>query len=298
MKTISVIIPIYNSEKYLKDLFNSLNKCNFYDNDEIILIDNGSTDKSKYLCMEQVKNNSIYKYLQYIDKADSYASRNYGVSNAVGDILAFIDSDCKPTAEWLNLIRNDLKKGEVYAGNIVLEIIDKQNVWECFDAVAHLNQCEVNASKGCVATASMSVHKNDFINVGNFVERFSGGDFEWSKRAANYGLKIILKKKAIVYHPTRKTFNETKIKEERIAYGRGKQFKLDKKPMIILVFLYLLRIFKIDTQIKFSNEFRKFGVKIKNIIYFNFCFLIIRLAYVKYVVKGYKGIDARKLGLK
>ena len=44
--SVSVIIPIYNSQTFLNDLFGALNKVRFDDNDEVLLIDNGSTDTS------------------------------------------------------------------------------------------------------------------------------------------------------------------------------------------------------------------------------------------------------------
>lgn len=297
MRSVSVIIPIYNAEIYLNDLFECLDICPFDKEDEIILIDNGSTDLSASICLGKTRSDKKYKYYEFIDKADSYAARNYGVTKANGDILAFIDSDCKPTAKWLIIIKEKLIERTVLAGNIKLEF-NKANVWECFDNVAHLNQCKINAKKNCVATANMAVYKKDFYYVGKFIERFSGGDFEWSQRAAKKRLNIIFFSEAIVYHPTRKTFYDTLKKEERIAYGRGKQYKIDNKSLAMLLIVYFLRIFKISTQLKFSFKLRKYNISYINLVYFNFCFFVIRFAYIKYVIKGFKSSNVRELGLK
>ena len=57
--SVSVIIPIYNSQTFLNDLFGALNKVRFDDNDEVLLIDNGSTDTSADICLANVTNYPI-----------------------------------------------------------------------------------------------------------------------------------------------------------------------------------------------------------------------------------------------
>lgn len=296
MNSISVIIPMFNSECFLSDLFNCLEQCDFKDCDEVIIVDNGSTDNSYNLCKQLMANNKLYKLISYCDKADSYASRNYGVNIATGDILAFTDSDCKPTPEWLEEVRK-LKPGNVLAGDVQLEVI-KNSVWELFDSVAHLSQCEKNAQQNCVATANMSVFKKDFEVVGQFEERFSGGDFEWSKRAAKNGLKILFNPKALIIHPSRKTFYEIKKREERVAYGRGLHHKKNNGNYFVLLISYFLRIFKISTQINYSKEMKKRGLNFKGILKFNIGFLIIRFKYIIYASRGFKEINPRNFGIK
>lgn len=88
---ISVIIPIYNSEKYLRKCINSLitqSSKNF----EIVLINDGSTDSSETICKEYEKK---YNYVRYFAKKNSGVSsaRNYGLKKAAGDYITFLDSD-------------------------------------------------------------------------------------------------------------------------------------------------------------------------------------------------------------
>lgn len=298
MKSVSIIIPMYNSEQYLNKLFEALEQCDFYENDEVIIIDNGSTDNSREICEIYARRNTgLYKILEYTDKADSYASRNFGVKNAKGDMLVFTDSDCRPTPQWLDTARNFINEGEVMAGDIQLEVLNN-GVWELYDSVAHLSHCEDNAKKNCVPTANMAVNHKDFKKVGNFEERFSGGDFEWSQRAYSKGMKIVFHKEALIYHPSRKTFEEIKKREERVAYGMGKSAKTAGKSYIPLILSYILRIFKIDRQINYSKKMRSKGAKFKDLIIFNIGFLIIRFKYVLFVSRGYKGKNPRKYGIK
>ncbi len=91
MKKISVIIPIYNSSKYLKICLNSIIN-QTYKNLEIILIDDGSNDNSLEICKEFEKEDHRIKLIHQSNKGVSNV-RNLGLSISTGDYLSFIDSD-------------------------------------------------------------------------------------------------------------------------------------------------------------------------------------------------------------
>lgn len=297
MMTISIIIPVYNAEKFLPFLFTALNKCHFVEGDEILLVDNGSSDSSYEICMAQEKEKpSLYKTLLFCDKSGSYAARNFTVKRAKGEVLVFTDSDTKPTEQWLDAIRENIHPGIVIAGKIELEIVNN-GLWEYFDTIAHLNS-EMNAKNNCIATANMAVYKKDFDSVGLFEERFSGGDYEWSTRAARAGLSVKFLPEAKVFHPTRKSFEQILVKERRIAYGSGNHHKIMNKPLITLMVKYILKIVKFDTNIRYSKRLKKYGVSFKEICYFNIKFMRIRIEQLKYAVRGFQGEDARKFNLK
>ena len=90
-KLLSVIITVYNSDKYLEICLNSvLNQT--YCFLEVILVDDGSNDRSGFICDEFAKRDSrIYVY--HTVNQGSVAARNFGVSKAKGDVITFIDSD-------------------------------------------------------------------------------------------------------------------------------------------------------------------------------------------------------------
>lgn len=91
MKKISVIIPIYNAEKYIKDCLESvINQT--YKNLEIILIDDGSKDNSKIICEKYALKDKRIKFISNSNHGVSY-SRNYGIKLSSGDGIIFIDSD-------------------------------------------------------------------------------------------------------------------------------------------------------------------------------------------------------------
>lgn len=298
MKNVSIIIPIFNAERFLPDLFKSMDNCEYLDEDEILLVDNGSKDNTKELCLQQVKKSSRYKYLYFDEKADSYAARNYGVRNSTGEILVFTDSDCKPTAEWLSTIRSNIKSGTFIAGNILLEIVDN-SVWECFDSITHLSQTKNNLAEGHVATANMAVLRDDFLNrVGFFEERFAGGDFEWSKRAVTRGMNLLFLENALVYHPSRKTYEEILTREKRSAYGAGKHYRIMKTNKLKLRIVYFLKIFKFDTYMKLAKQMKDKGIPRREVRYFVRKYFGIRFQQLGAALAGYEGKDPRKLGIK
>ena len=91
MKKISIIIPVYNSEKYLDTCLTSLVK-QTYSNLEIILVDDGSTDKSGYLCDEWKSKDNRIRVIHQTNQGVS-AARNHGLDYATGDFISFVDSD-------------------------------------------------------------------------------------------------------------------------------------------------------------------------------------------------------------
>ena len=91
MKLISVIVPVYNTEKYIeKCVMSILNQT--YKNLEIILIDDGSTDNSPQICDSLAKKDNRITVIHQPNGGVSSA-RNIGLDNTHGDYITFVDSD-------------------------------------------------------------------------------------------------------------------------------------------------------------------------------------------------------------
>ncbi|CAD0142205.1 glycosyltransferase family 2 protein [Streptococcus thermophilus] len=87
----SVIIPVYNVEKYIDRCLKSIISQN-YDDLEIIVVDNGSTDSSGSICdtyANEHSNISVY----HIENHGVGSARNFGLSKARGEFIYFVDSD-------------------------------------------------------------------------------------------------------------------------------------------------------------------------------------------------------------
>ena len=91
MPQLSVIVPIYNAEKFLMRCVNSILDQKFKDF-ELILIDDGSSDASPEICDEIIKNDNRIVVIHQ-DNAGVAAARNIGIEIATGNYIAFVDSD-------------------------------------------------------------------------------------------------------------------------------------------------------------------------------------------------------------
>ena len=91
MEMISVIVPVYNVEKYLKRCVDSI-KNQTYDNIEIILVDDGSKDSSGKICDDLSKSDNRIVVIHKKNGGLSSA-RNAGLKKASGKYVAFVDSD-------------------------------------------------------------------------------------------------------------------------------------------------------------------------------------------------------------
>ena len=118
----SLIIPAYNVEKYIKKCLDSvLNQT--YNDYEIIIINDGSTDNTSKL-LESYKSNKKIKIINQENKGLSNA-RNTGVSNAKGDYILFIDSDDFIEKELLEILNKTIKDEDLVRFQI--RILDETN---------------------------------------------------------------------------------------------------------------------------------------------------------------------------
>lgn len=122
----SIIIPVYNIEQYLMQCLESIINQS-YNNIEVILINDGSTDKSAVICEEASKHDNRFKVVHTENQGVSSA-RNMGLSIATGDYIVFVDSD-----DWLesNAIEkiNNLLQDQLYdliIFGVVKEINDQR----------------------------------------------------------------------------------------------------------------------------------------------------------------------------
>lgn len=101
---ISFIIPAYNEEKYIGECLESIIKYGPTDT-EIIVVDNNSTD----LTAELVKQFPRVILLKE-EKKGTNSARQRGLSSTTGELIAFIDADCRLSIQWLNIVREEFKK--------------------------------------------------------------------------------------------------------------------------------------------------------------------------------------------
>ena len=135
---LSVIIPVYNVEKYLDRCIRSVIGQS-YENLEIILVDDGSTDNSPNLCDEWIKRDERIRVIHKINGGLSDA-RNAGLEVARGELITFVDSDdyimldmYSQMIEALNLYDADISVCGDFFVNEEKQIYKIENVHELSD---------------------------------------------------------------------------------------------------------------------------------------------------------------------
>ena len=120
---VSIIIPVYNVKRFLRECIDSIliSKKIF----EVILIDDGSTDGSSIICDEYSSlDNRVVTYHKKNGGVSS--ARNYGLKKAVGDYIVFVDSDDVLSNNWDELLEF-LKGSDIYYFNsLIQKKLDKE----------------------------------------------------------------------------------------------------------------------------------------------------------------------------
>lgn len=107
---ISVIVPVYNTEKYLSKCLDSILKQE-YQNLEIILVDDGSADRSGDIIDEYQRKDNRVVTIHKTNGGQS-AARNLGICLAKGEYVCFVDSDDEIDTQYVSLMVNELKDDE------------------------------------------------------------------------------------------------------------------------------------------------------------------------------------------
>lgn len=142
---ISIVVPVYNAEKYLNSSIQSVLKQDYLDW-ELLLIDDGSTDSSPAICDSFAEADDRVRVIHKENKGVSVA-RNTGLENAQGEYIAFMDADDEMRTDMLSSLYSYAEKfdadmvscssGYVVNGEIVREEFgtNKLNVYEQEEAL-------------------------------------------------------------------------------------------------------------------------------------------------------------------
>lgn len=121
---ISIIVPIHNVDNFLDNCIQSLFE-QTHENIEVILIDDGSVDKSKEICTKWItRDRRISYYYQY--NQGSGPARNKGIKLAKGDYITFIDSDDWVDKNYLETLLNVMIKCEADIVRGSLQMVDNK----------------------------------------------------------------------------------------------------------------------------------------------------------------------------
>src|ERR1022692_2291998 len=89
---ISVVIPVYNAEKYIREALNSVLNQTFSDF-ECVIVNDGSTDNSLKIIEEFAANDNRFKCLSIQNTGCGNIPRNIAINNSIGELVLYLDAD-------------------------------------------------------------------------------------------------------------------------------------------------------------------------------------------------------------
>lgn len=125
MDLVSIILPVYNSEKYIKLAMESVLKQS-YKNFELIIVNDGSTDNSDNICKEYQQKDERIKYI-YTQNNGVSSARNYALKYATGTYITFIDDDDMYEKDYLKELVNNVNKYNTDLVSCAYKTINKKN---------------------------------------------------------------------------------------------------------------------------------------------------------------------------
>lgn len=195
---VSVIIPCLNDAATLGEVLSALRSQTYpADRVEILVVDNGSTDKSRAIAVDH----NVVLLDEYIRSA--YVARNRAIGKARGDYLLFLDADTIPCAVWIEeLVRVASTSETGMAGGRIENRIDGNALGSAL--LALLQDPEKRRASveqdGRLSGGNMIIQRNLFSQHGLFLELQSGADGEFSTRANPHHRPIPYAGRAVVRH--------------------------------------------------------------------------------------------------
>lgn len=163
---ISIIVPVYNVEFYLKECLESIQK-QTYTNFEVILVNDGSTDNSQVICERYCQQDPRFHLINQSNQGQSVA-RNNGVAASRGEFITFVDSD--------DVIKSDML----------------QQLMRYMDTGIDIVECDRTEAIQCLNEEKKDIHVKEFDSNEALYQCFNHG-VSWSPVAKLYRRKIVEK---------------------------------------------------------------------------------------------------------
>lgn len=271
----SIIIPLYNKEKYIEQTIKSILTQTFtlY---EIIVINDGSTDSSSDI-VKRIKDPRIKLYSKKNEGVSK--ARNYGIQKSQFDYIAFCDADDKWHPHFLEtLYQSILKyKDDVFFSTARFEV--NNNGITTITTLENTNKKDTIISDICplikkIITSSICVKKNIFQEVGGFREGVKRGeDLDlWVRINSKYRLVYI--NNPLIYYRKESENSSTNTKlEDGFPYWEWYEYKYDPiRSLHILTNKILLSYLILSIK---KRKISYFLFIIKKIRHYNICLRII-----------------------
>jgi glycosyltransferase involved in cell wall biosynthesis len=190
MAFFSIIIPLYNKERYIENALQSILKQTVTDY-EIIIVNDGSTDKSKEIISKYASDK--IRIIDHLKNKGLSATRNTGIKNATSDYITFLDADDLWHPNYLQTIKNLISShqeahifatnyDEVYPKTIHKPHNGSEDLPAKFNGL--IDFFKINLKQGIYTPSSVCWHKSVFETIGYYDEKINfSEDLDFNIRA-------------------------------------------------------------------------------------------------------------------
>jgi len=260
MTQISVVIPSYNSEDYLRSTLDGIASQEFSGNFEVVLVDCSDTDKVQAI-------GNSYEFVKFEHVTERFTpgmGRNIGAKIARGCLLAFVDADVVLMPNTLESAWQFYSSGNrVFGGALELNERAKSTVASYFEHFYynHENQRGMPVSiRNNLSSALMFVEKDLFLEQQGFKDIPRVQDTEFSERLVSNGFQLGFNPEAVGLQiqdsPMCKVFRKIHISGRNLYYIRYRSLAVGGK-IALFTFLPILTVLKV------------FRIEIRHLVYQN-----------------------------
>jgi len=249
---LSVIIPSYNSEKTIQKCLNSLSGQSYGGKYEIILVDSSVDNTARIV----EHNYSFVKLIHLHQKTDPGTARNLGIKEAKGDLIAFIDSDCKADFYWLEKIVKAHDSNYNIVGGTVINGNEDNDIVAWAGYISEFREFIPNTPKKEVPhipTCNISYKRKIFETYGMFQgEYYPQEDLVFNHELVMSGEKILMDPDIQVYHHHRSNLKDFLNHQKKIGVITARVLKvidlqgsyIARNPIFAIFLIPLLPIVK------------------------------------------------------
>ncbi|WP_316571715.1 polysaccharide deacetylase family protein [Neobacillus sp. YIM B06451] len=231
---VSVVIPAFNEERVIKKTIESIMKSD-YPNLEIIVVDDGSKDKTSLTVSE---NFSEHENVHLVHKKNGgkASALNEGAKTAKGEILIAVDADTNVTPEAISFLVRHFEEGQIAAVSGNVRVGNRRNlltIWQHIEYVTGFNiEKRAFATQNCLTVVPGAIgawRKQVVEKLGYFSDDTLAEDTDMTLKILREGYKVTVEEKAVAYTEAPKTLRDFLKQRFRWTFGTLQCFWKHKK---------------------------------------------------------------------
>ncbi len=290
---LSIVIPSYNSRNWLPICLDSLRHQATRSDVEVIVVDSSPEDISPYLR----ENYPFVKSFHLSERAYPGTARTIGISRARGKIIAFIDTDCQASDDWINNIVASQQNGRNVVGGPVANGTPDSYVGtsEYLLEFSELVPAMPEGAVRFIPTCNISFKKSVYDQIGKIEDTIKGSDALFCRRINLLGESIYFHHGIQVRHHNRLSLAKVLRNQYQIGYG-GAQVRTmaDQVGGILVKMPILIPLIPFARTFLISRRFFKHDKRL--FLQFWTHYPLIFLGLIAYTIGFWKGVRSAKGG--